>query len=159
MNDSEYLNLDRSNSSISETISGQLALETLNSLRNILFPWDDKSQKFLRSLVSKSGFDPDCLSFGSAGYRREIESGISYYYWGSRLMDLYDEIENPKPRGTLQEWLEKRSKARHMMMAAIAGVLIAVFLGFLSLAVTIFQAWVSYRQLKYSIPGTGSSPS
>ncbi len=71
-------------------------------------------------------------------------------------MDLYDEIENPKPRGIFQEWFERRSKARHTMMAAITGVVIAIFLGILSLAVGIFQAWVSYQQLRYSVSGTGS---
>jgi hypothetical protein len=53
--------------------------------------------------MSKGDFDPDCPSFGSTWYRRESESDISYNYWGSRLIDLYDEIENPKPRGILQE--------------------------------------------------------
>jgi hypothetical protein len=42
-------------------------------------------------------------------------------------------------------------------MAAIAGVIIAIFLGIFSLAIGIFQAWVSYQQWKYSAYGTGSS--
>lgn len=55
-------------------------------------------------------------------------------------MDLFDEIENPKPRSLLEVWLDKRSKARHVMMATLVGVIIAVLLGIFGLAVGIFQA-------------------
>ncbi|KAF7562348.1 hypothetical protein G7046_g1795 [Stylonectria norvegica] len=128
----------------------RLALETLDSLQ-ILFPLDPESQALLRSLVSKQSFDPDCLRFGSASYRREDEDDILYHYWGSRLMDLYDEIENPKPRGPLEIWMEQRSKSRHVMMATLAGVVIAIMLGIMGLIVGIFQAWVSYQAWKHPV--------
>ena len=64
-------------------------------------------------------------------------------------MDLFDEVENPKARGFLETWLEQRSKARHVMMATIAGVIFAVILSILALAVGIFQAWVSYQAWKH----------
>jgi len=63
-------------------------------------------------------------------------------------MDLYDEIENPKPRGVLDAWLERRSKSRHVMMATIVGVSVAIVLGILSLGVSCFQAWISWREWK-----------
>jgi len=66
-------------------------------------------------------------------------------------MDLYEEIENPKPRSFVDKWLEQRSKARHVMFATLAGVIIAILLGLLGLAVSIFQAWVSYKAWKYPV--------
>lgn len=105
----------------------------------------------LRSLVSKQNLDPDCLRFETAIVRAGDENDINYQYWGSRLMDLYDEIENPKPRGLLEEWMERRSGARYVMMATLAGVMIAVILGLLGLVVSIFQAWVSYQQWKHPV--------
>jgi hypothetical protein len=68
-------------------------------------------------------------------------------------MDLYDELENPRPRGMLGAWLEKRSKSRHVMLATWIGVAIAIILGLFGLAVGIFQAWVSYQAWKYPVNG------
>lgn len=133
------------------TIPRQLALETLDSLQKILFPMDQECRRLLRSLVSKEHLDPDCLRFETALERASDEHDIKYQYWGSRLMDLYDEIENPKPRGFLEQWMERKSGARYVMMATLAGVMIAVVLGLLGLAVSIFQAWVGYQQWKHPV--------
>lgn len=132
-------------------IPRQLALETLDSLQKILFPLEPESQALLRSLVSKQSLDPDCLRFGSTSYRREGETNTKYQYWGSRIMDLYDEIENPRPRGFLEKWLERRSKARHVMLATLVGVIIAIFLGLCGLIVGVFQAWVSYQAWQHPV--------
>jgi hypothetical protein len=126
-----------------------LALEVLDSIQNILFPPDSESQSLLRSLVSKSSFDSDCLSFEFASYRREEEIETSYLYFGSRLMDLVDELDNPRPHSVVEKWFERKSGARHVMMATLIGVFIAVILGFLGLAVGIFQAWVGYEAWKH----------
>lgn len=128
-----------------------LALETLYSLQ-ILFPYQDlKSQSLLRNLVSKQSFDPDILRFGTTAYELgpdEKHQASRYPIWGTRLMDLYDEIENPKPRGVLDAWLERRSKSRHVMMATIVGVSVAIVLGILSLGVSVFQTWISWQEWK-----------
>ncbi|KAK4175057.1 hypothetical protein QBC36DRAFT_347400 [Triangularia setosa] len=131
-----------------------LALETLHTIHLLFPPSSPKSQSLLRNLVSKSGFDPDILRFKTSGLSAfelgpdEREKALRFGIWGSRLMDLYDEIENPKPRSGLDMWLERRSKSRHVMMATIAGVAAAVVLGVLGLAVGIFQAWISWQQWK-----------
>lgn len=130
-------------------IPRQLALETLDSIQKIIFPMDRESQRMLRSLVSKQNLDPDLLRFDTAINR--AEHNLKYQYWGSRLMDLYDEIENPKPRGLLEQWIERKSGARYIMMATLAGVVIAVVLGLLGLAIGIFQAWVGYQQWKHPV--------
>ncbi|KAK0615681.1 hypothetical protein B0T17DRAFT_538788 [Bombardia bombarda] len=130
-----------------------LALETLYTMQ-LLFPQEDKSRALLRNLVSKHKFDPDNLRFGTALYELpdEKDKALRFSSWGSRLMDLYDEMENPKPRRGLDLWLERRSKSRHVMMATIAGVIAAVILGILTLCVSILQAWIAWQQWKEQSP-------
>lgn len=133
-------------------IPRQVALEILDSFHKILFPPDSESQKLLSSLVHRQSFDPDFLRYESAEYRRENEKGdASFTFFGSRLAALQDEVENPTPRGWLQKWLQKRSGARYIMMATLIGVVIAITLGVLGLAVACFQAWVTYQQWKHPV--------
>jgi hypothetical protein len=139
-------------------IPRRLALETLDSLQKILFPSDPDSQSLLRSLVSNSSFDPDCLRFESAANRSDDEKEIEYHYFGARLADLYEEIENPRPRGLVEKWFERRSGTRYVMMATLVGVITAVILGMAGLAVAIFQAWVSYQQWKHPVGNGALSP-
>ena len=127
-------------------------LETLDSIQKILFPLSDaKSYSLLRSLTSTASFDPDCLRFQSASIRGPHERDIQYQYFGSRLADLYEESENPQPRSWVERWLERKSRARHVMMATIIGVVIAIFLGLASLGVGGYQAWVGYQQWQHPI--------
>ncbi|KAL9082755.1 MAG: hypothetical protein Q9165_008792 [Trypethelium subeluteriae] len=97
------------------------------------------------------GFDPNCLHFENASYRSE-EEVESYHYFGQRLMDLYEELQNPTPRGRVEKWLERRSGARYVMLATLIGVIIAVILGLLGLTVAVFQAWVAWEQWKHPTP-------
>jgi hypothetical protein len=120
-------------------------------MQKILFPLDSDSQSLLRSLVSRASFDPDCLRFESVPYRNEDEKDVPFHYFGSRLMDLYDEIENPRPRSWVEKWVERRSGARYVMIATLIGVVIAVILGLLGLAVGVFQAWVGYQQWQHPV--------
>jgi hypothetical protein len=125
-----------------EPIPRQLALETHDSLR-ILFPLAHDSGKILQSLASRDGFDFDYPDYGRMEYRREGEKDISYRYWGTRLLALYDELQEPTPRG-ISQWVQARTKKRHFMILTIAGIIFAV----LTLAIGIFQAWVSYQAWK-----------
>lgn len=134
----------------------QLVLEILDTIQKILFPLnEDKSQAFLQSLTSasKGGFDPDCLRFESTDIRHKEEKDIAYYYFGSRLMELHEELENPRPRGLLEKWVERRSGARYVMLATLTGVFIAVVLGFAGLAVASYQTWIAYQQWKHPVTG------
>ncbi|KAI9763202.1 MAG: hypothetical protein M1839_006576 [Geoglossum umbratile] len=137
-------------STISGALPRQLVLETLDSIQKILFPLSDpKSRSLLLSLTSTSSFDPDSLRFESASIRTAEEKDIKYHYFGGRLVDLHEELENPKPRGWIGKWLERRSGARYVMLATLTGVLIAVSLGIASLAVGIYQAWLGYQQWQH----------
>jgi hypothetical protein len=136
----------------------QLALEALDSVQKVLFPLSDaKSRALLQSLVSTASFDPDSLRFESTTIRSADEKEISYHYFGARLADLYEELENPQPRGWIEKWLERKSGARYLMLATLIGVLIALILGFASLGVSSYQAWVGYQAWKHPVtPGTGT---
>lgn len=147
----EHLKSSKTGSGMGNVLPRQLALETLDSLQRILFPLESRSQAYLRSLVSRQSLDPDCLRFGSSTYRHDHENDVSYQYWGSRLMDLYDELENPKPRKLWDIWLERKSKARHVMLATLVGIIIAIILGVLGLVVGIMQTWISYQAWKHPV--------
>ncbi|KAI1372763.1 hypothetical protein F4677DRAFT_241137 [Hypoxylon crocopeplum] len=132
-------------------LPGQLLTETLNSLKYVLFPIEPESQSILRSLVARDGFDPDNCGVDASSWKPLEGEPLRYEYWGARLMRLYDELEHPTPRGFLESWLERRSGARYVMFVTLIGVLIAIMLGILSLAVSIFQAWVSWQQWQHPV--------
>ncbi|KAK4444487.1 hypothetical protein QBC34DRAFT_415019 [Podospora aff. communis PSN243] len=135
-------------------IPRELALETLATTYNILFPFGDiGSQSILRKLIRKEGFDTDCRRSASTAYRRpeEDQAAFNFKYWGTRLMDLYDEVDDPTPRGYLERWFQRKSGARYVMMATLVGVGIAIILGIFGLAVGIFQAWVAYQQWQHRV--------
>lgn len=134
------------------TLPRQLLLEILDSTQKVLFPvGDQKSRKILRSLVSlpTGEFDPDCLRLESTSIRKPEERETTYQFFGTRLAELYNELENPRPRGMLQKWLERRSGARHAMLIGLSGVFLALLFGMATLAVSVYQAWISYQAWKY----------
>ncbi|KAM4058972.1 hypothetical protein HRG_008153 [Hirsutella rhossiliensis] len=130
----------------------QLVLEVLDSLQGVLFPLaDPKSKRLLQSLVSTDSFDPDILNFEFSSIRRMGEENIPYVYLADRLSGLYNELQSPRPRGRLEQKVERKSGARYMMMATLIGVLMAVFLGMASLAVSSYQTWIAYQAWKYPV--------
>ncbi|KAI8674390.1 hypothetical protein NCS55_00763000 [Fusarium keratoplasticum] len=143
--------LDLQSSISAGNIPRQIVLEVLDTLQNVLFPFDSGSEQILRGLVSKQSFDPDCLRYDAAVYRGEGGGNLSYSYFGNRLVDLFEELEDPSPRGVLETWFQRKSGARHVMMATLIGVIIAIVLGILGLVVGIFQAWVAYEAWKYPV--------
>jgi hypothetical protein len=132
-------------------------LEVLDSLQKILFPLSDhKSSRLLHSLTTTSAFDPDSLRFESSIIRNDDEKDIQYHYLGTRLANLYEELKNPTPRGLFKKWLERRSGARYVMLATLFGVVIAVVLGIASLAVSIYQTWLTYQAWQHPVPNPKS---
>ena len=133
-------------------IPRQLALEVLDSIQKILFPLaDSKSAALLLSLTATASLDPDALRFESTAIRGPNEREISYYYFGARLAELYEAVRNPRPRGWFAKWAERKSAGRHIMIATLFGVMFALLLGFASLAVAGYQAWLTYQQWKHPI--------
>jgi len=141
----------------SRALPRQLVLEVLDSTQSVLFPLaDPQSKQLLRSLVRSSSFDPDTLKFEFQSIRNLGEKNIGYVYLAARLSDLYNEMQSPPSRGWLGKLAERRSGARYMMIATLMGVVFAVFLGILSLAVSSYQAWIAYQAWQHPIsPGGG----
>ena len=129
----------------------RLILEVFDTIHNVMFPSDHESQTLLSSLVAKHGFDSDILRYESWNHHRHNEPELSYPYFGNRLAELYEELQNPKPRTRLESWFERKSGARYMLMATMIGVFIAVIIGILGLGISGFQAYVSYQQWKHPI--------
>ena len=79
------------------------------------------------------------------------EENIPYVFLADRLSELYNELQNPRPRGWLQRQMERKSGARYMLMATLFGVLFAIFLGIASLAVSAYQTWITYQAWQHPI--------
>jgi len=129
----------------------QLILEVFDTIHNVLFPSDRESQALLSSLIAKQGFDEDLLRYESWDHYGHNDTILSYPYFGNRLAELYEELQNPKPRTRLENWFERKSGARYMLMATMIGVFIAVIIGILGLGISGFQAYVSYQQWRHPV--------
>ncbi|KAB8356700.1 hypothetical protein FH972_024276 [Carpinus fangiana] len=96
-------------------------------------------------------FDRDCLRFEWTAIRHNTEKDMSYNYWLERLEILRDEVENPRPQGFVELWLERRSAPRYVMLATLIGVVIAVLLGAAALGISAYQTYVAYNAWKYPV--------
>jgi hypothetical protein len=128
-----------------------LVLEVLHTIHNVLFPSDRASHALLSSFVSEHGFDADMLRYESAAYKSKDDADVTYCYFGARLAELYDELQNPTPRTRLESWFERKSGGRYMLMATMVEVFIGVIIGILGLGISGFQAYVSYQQWKHPV--------
>ncbi|KAK3324898.1 hypothetical protein B0H66DRAFT_587775 [Apodospora peruviana] len=158
-------------------IRSRLSAETITKAGNLrLQPNDDiqshlcldfkagtlcvyQQPSILKSTSGRPGIyrpQPSCLKKCKARVTRpptKHEAKGEYRYLASKLRGLYDKIENPTPRGHFQTWFERRIAQRYFMMATLGGLLVAIILGLLGLAVGIFQAWVTYQQWKFPVKG------
>lgn len=101
--------------------------------------------------MRNQSYNPNGLRIDSRQYRRAEEKTVQLRYWGARLDDLFEHMQNPTPKSYVEKWIERRSGARYVMMATLGGVVFAVILGMLGLAVSIFQAWVGYQQWQHPV--------
>ena len=124
----------------------------MDSIQVVLFPLSEpKSKALLKSVAASCSFDPDVSRFEFSSIRNPGEEKTNYVYLAERLAALYHEMQNPRPRGWLEQQMQRRSGARHMMMATLIGVGFAVVLGFLSLVLSSYQAWVAYQAWKHPV--------
>jgi hypothetical protein len=132
----------------------QICLELLDSVQKVLFPvWIDRSRALLKSLVIDLRLDPEILQYDAKLIRREDEQETRFVYFGTRLKILYAELNCPQPRDSLGKWLERKSHNRHVMLATLIGVIVAVLLGIFALALSAFQAWIAWQQWKHPTNG------
>jgi hypothetical protein len=102
-------------------------------------------------LVHSCSLDPDILHFEFSSIRKVGEENIPYVFLANRLSELYNELQNPRPRGWLERHMERKSGARYMIMATLIGVLFAVLLGIVSLAVSSYQTWIAYQAWQHPV--------
>lgn len=118
----------------SGTLPPQLLFETLHSLQDILFPLTDhRSEKILRNLISRNGFDPECCEYD--GYN-VFHKGVRYMYWGERIARLYELAKRRPPRNKLERWFDRRSTDGNAFSIALLAVGISILVGI----VTIFMS-------------------
>lgn len=77
----------------------QVVLETLYTLRYILFNWEDSRNS---SIASNLGFNLDDLKMDMSNYSGLSLDSKQYKYWGKRLLLLADVLENAKLSRRLQ---------------------------------------------------------
>ncbi|EXJ66140.1 uncharacterized protein A1O5_10755 [Cladophialophora psammophila CBS 110553] len=113
----------------------QLALEVLDTIQKVLFPFSDsKSMRILKRLVTKSD-----------------EKGLCFQYFGERLALLLDEVENLRPHGVVERWVDRKSGARYVMLATLIGVIFAILLELTALALSAHQTWIAYQAWKHLV--------
>jgi len=136
-------------------IPRQISLEVLDSLFTILFPPMTRSSSILESFVRDHSLNEDILQSEPYRYTRSTEARgeLVYRYFSVRLQELLEEIEDPTPRTPLDKWFAQRIAQRYLMKATLAGVVSAICLGILGLAVALVQAWLTYQQWKHPARG------
>lgn len=107
--------------------------------------------KILKSLVANGGFDADCLRIEFEAIRNLDEQELSFPHLGERLAVLQDEVENPRPSGSVEKWVERRSGARYVMLATLIGVVFAVLLGIAALGLSGYQTWIAYQAWRHPV--------
>lgn len=112
---------------------------------------EKRSRQLLKKLVTFSDFDPDMLNSDFLSFCHEHEKNIGYVHLADRLRILHQEVQNPRPRGWFQKEVGRRSGSRHMMMATLVGVVIAVFLGIVALGVSSYQTWIAYQAWQHPV--------
>jgi hypothetical protein len=131
----------------SGTLPPQLLFETLHSLQDILFPLrDHRSEKILRKLIGRNGFDPECCEYD--GYN-VFHKGMRYMYWGERIARLYELAKKRPPRNKLERWFDRRSTDGNAFSIALLAVGISILVGIVTIMMSGFQSWIAWMAWKY----------
>ena len=143
------------NSSHDGILPRQMLFEILHTLYKVLFPPGRESENFASYLTKKHGFQEDFLRYKISWFKRPDDPEVDFSYFGARLLELHDELEDPSPRNWFERLFEGGSKSaeRKMLMATTIGVFIAVSIGLFGLVIAGFQAWVGYQQWKHPVKG------
>jgi hypothetical protein len=130
-----------------------LLLEVLHTIYKVMFPPGRESKRFARHLTRKCGFEKNFLRYRIRWYGRDDDPDVDFSYFGGRLRELIDELNDPSPRNWFERLFEGGTKSaeRKMLMATTIGVFIAVTIGLFGLVIAGFQAWVGYQQWKHPV--------
>jgi hypothetical protein len=143
------------NSSQDGILPRQMLFEILHTLYKVMFPPGRESENFASYLIKKHGFQEDFLRYKISWFKRDDDPEVDFSYFGDRLLELHNELEDPSPRNWFERLFEGGSKSaeRKMLMATTIGVFIAVTIGLFGLVIAGFQAWVGYQQWKHPVKG------
>ena len=143
------------NSSQDGILPRQMLFEILHTLYKVLFPPGRESEIFASYSTKKQGFQEDFLRYKISWFKRADDPEVDFSYFGDRLLELHNELEDPSPRNWFERLFEGGGKSaeRKMLMATTIGVFIAVTIGLFGLVIAGFQAWVGYQQWKHPVKG------
>jgi hypothetical protein len=113
-----------------------------------------KPQDVLKRLVSGEDWNPEIMNPDFRAARNEGEENVPYYYLADRLSELHNELENPRPRSWFERLIERKTGDRYVMIATLAGVLVAILLGVAAMVVSCVQTWIAYQAWRYPISPT-----
>jgi hypothetical protein len=116
-------------------LAPQVVLETLYTLRYILFNWEDSRNSLI---ASNLGFNLDDLKMDMSNYSGLSLDSKQYQYWGKRLLLLVDVLEDAKLRRRMQACAKRyrrKAYAGVMVLTLIVGVISAVI-----------QPWMQSRE-------------
>lgn len=85
-------------------LAPQVVLETLYTLRYILFDWEDSRNSLI---AFNLGFNLDDLKMDMSNYSGLSLDSKQYKYWGKRLLLLADVLENAKLSRRLQGFAKR----------------------------------------------------
>ena len=91
------------------------------------------------------------MIYDFSSIRNAGEETVPYLYLADKLSDLYNEVQHPRPRTWLERQMERKSGARYVMMATLIGVVFALILGILSLALGSYQTWIAYQAWQHPV--------
>ncbi|OSS44663.1 hypothetical protein B5807_10525 [Epicoccum nigrum] len=107
-------------------LAPQVVLETLYTLRYILFAWEDSRNS---SIASNMGFNLDDLKMDMSNYSGLSLDSKQYQYWGKRLLLLVDILEDAKLRRRMQACAKRyrrKAYAGVVVLTLVVGVISAV---------------------------------
>lgn len=99
-----FLHADIISSRYRIVLAPQVVLETLYTLRYILFDWEDSRNSLI---AFNLGFNLDDLKMDMSNYSGLSLDSKQYKYWGKRLLLLADVLENAKLSRRLQGFAKR----------------------------------------------------
>ena len=88
-----------------------------------------------------------------ASFGRGLVPYSRFPIFETRLRQLRNYMDNQKPRGLRQLWIDKRDSANYYTFWGVITIgVLTIFLALVSLAVGIIQAWASVRALDLATP-------
>ncbi|KAK8038981.1 hypothetical protein PG993_007392 [Apiospora rasikravindrae] len=129
----------------------QFLLETLHSIQDVLFPYQDHSSKvFLKGLVRGSKFDSECMNYEL--YEYDVSTDFKYIYWQDRIENLHSLLDQRRGRNRLERAFERLGTQANAFVIAIFALIISIVVGIISIALSAAQLYISLMAWKHPVP-------